>query len=33
VPWWTYQGQTRALRTAKAQDLKRKLRNQAETKT
>jgi hypothetical protein len=33
APWWTHQGQTRALRTAKTQGLKHKWRNRDETKT
>jgi hypothetical protein len=33
VPWWTHQGQTRALRTARAQGLKHKWRKRAEMKT
>jgi hypothetical protein len=33
APWWIHQGQTRALRTARAQGLKHKRRKQAETKT
>jgi hypothetical protein len=32
APWWTHQGQTRALRRARAQSLKHKWRKQAETK-
>jgi hypothetical protein len=33
VPWWTHRGQTRALQTAKAEDFKHWLRNEAESKS
>jgi hypothetical protein len=33
APWWTHQGRTRALRTARTQGLKHKWRKQAKTKT